>query len=260
MGGSRHHHHVIFRRGALTLPGLDFALRITLRIKGRVCRVSAQLQTQASATHIRLYPVTVPGEERHHHHVIFRRGALTLPGLDFALRITQMAVGRHGKAFYVSRGVFAGSARSYKPRPAPPISASTPLRFLGHHHVIFRRGALTLPGLDFALRITQMAVGRHGKAVAGRQAANGLPQARPLMKRWFRCALRWVMDCMMSTVARNSAGGLDFALRITQMAVGRHGKAVAGRQAANDNFPPVTALSAGVFTQNADADYRRHAP
>ena len=36
--------------------------------------------------------------------------------------------GRHGR-FYVSRGEFAGSVRSYKPKPAPPISASTPLLF-----------------------------------------------------------------------------------------------------------------------------------
>ncbi|MCS5982783.1 hypothetical protein LNO19_03680 [Klebsiella quasipneumoniae subsp. similipneumoniae] len=47
------HHREIIERTARTI----------LRIKGRVCRVSAQLQTQASATHIRLYPVTVPGEE-----------------------------------------------------------------------------------------------------------------------------------------------------------------------------------------------------
>ena len=47
------HHREIVERTARTI----------LRIKGRVCRVSTQLQTQASATHIRLYPVTVPGEE-----------------------------------------------------------------------------------------------------------------------------------------------------------------------------------------------------
>ncbi|MCS5797551.1 hypothetical protein LNN94_22645 [Klebsiella pneumoniae subsp. pneumoniae] len=45
------HHREIVERTARTI----------LRIKGRVCRVSTQLQTQASATHIRLYPVTVPG-------------------------------------------------------------------------------------------------------------------------------------------------------------------------------------------------------
>jgi hypothetical protein len=47
------HHREIVERTARTI----------LRIKGRVCRVSVQLQTQASATHIRLYPVTVPGAE-----------------------------------------------------------------------------------------------------------------------------------------------------------------------------------------------------
>ena len=47
------HHREIVERTARTI----------LRIKGRVCRVSTQLQTQASATHIRLYPVTVPGED-----------------------------------------------------------------------------------------------------------------------------------------------------------------------------------------------------
>lgn len=46
------HHREIVERTARTI----------LRIKGRVCRVSTQLQTQASATHIRLYPLLF-GEE-----------------------------------------------------------------------------------------------------------------------------------------------------------------------------------------------------
>ncbi|EKT7568898.1 acyl carrier protein [Salmonella enterica] len=36
--------------------------RTILRIKGRVCRVAPQLQTAAAVTHIRLSPVTLPGE------------------------------------------------------------------------------------------------------------------------------------------------------------------------------------------------------
>lgn len=36
--------------------------RTILRIKGRICRVAPQLQTVAAATHIRLFPVTLPGE------------------------------------------------------------------------------------------------------------------------------------------------------------------------------------------------------
>lgn len=35
--------------------------RTILRIKGRICRVAPNLQTGAAATHIRLYPVTMPG-------------------------------------------------------------------------------------------------------------------------------------------------------------------------------------------------------
>lgn len=36
--------------------------RTILRIKGRVCHVSSQLKTEASATHIQLWPRAVPGE------------------------------------------------------------------------------------------------------------------------------------------------------------------------------------------------------
>ena len=36
--------------------------RTILRIKGRVCHVSTQLITEATATHIRLWPKAVPGE------------------------------------------------------------------------------------------------------------------------------------------------------------------------------------------------------
>lgn len=46
MAASTHHREIVERTA-----------RTILRLKGRICRVSPQLQTQASATHIRLYPV-----------------------------------------------------------------------------------------------------------------------------------------------------------------------------------------------------------
>lgn len=41
---------------------VEHTARTILRIKGRICRVAPRLQTGAAATHIRLWPVTLPDE------------------------------------------------------------------------------------------------------------------------------------------------------------------------------------------------------
>lgn len=72
----------------------------------------------------------------------------TTPEYDMVVMATtaitgKLWSGRHGR-FYVSRGEFAGSVRSYKPKPAPPISASTPLLFQGRKRQKPRRSILSV--------------------------------------------------------------------------------------------------------------------
>lgn len=72
----------------------------------------------------------------------------TTPEYDMVVMATtahhREIVERTARTFYVSRGVFAGLAYSYKPRPAPPIFASTPSLFLGRKRQMPRRSILSV--------------------------------------------------------------------------------------------------------------------
>lgn len=75
---------------------IERTVRTILRIKGRVCRVSSGLRTEASATHLRLYAASIPGESESEPPFIDLIGPVATAQFD-ALLSAQLALQQNAK-------------------------------------------------------------------------------------------------------------------------------------------------------------------